>query len=147
MATKYVNETNAGKSISAYVILNKKGKCVGKVTAYFGESSVLVNVFSDIDGFQSARKSGYGYDKFTAALDGLKMDGVELYDHSSRADATDRALKAIKKMSHTLAIEYAEKRGMRVANWDNDKKQYTSVFMEGGLDRLKSFGYKVIQAI
>ena len=70
--TKYVTDTKAGKSLSAYVILNKKGQHVATVRAHFSDGGTcLVNVHCDKDGFQRATAGGYGYDKFTAALSGL----------------------------------------------------------------------------
>lgn len=80
--TKYVSDTSAAKSVSAYIILNRKGEHVATVKAYFGNGgSCLVNVHDDKAGFQYARASGYGYDKFTAALRGLTIDGHKLTDH------------------------------------------------------------------
>lgn len=104
---RYVSDTSAGKAISAYVILNKRGEYVAKVTMHHA-SSCLVNVFqsgkalerseaaamralgklpADGLGFQFGRASGYGYDKATAALSGLYIDGHKLTDHCSRDGA------------------------------------------------------------
>lgn len=81
MGNIYVLETAAAKAISAYVVLNRKGENVAIIRAHFGNSRVLVNVHDNKAGFQHGTASGYGYDKFTAALRGLTIDGHELSDH------------------------------------------------------------------
>ena len=86
--TTYVSETPSGKEISAYVIL-KNGKHIATVRVRRTNLTCLVNIFNfgDINnssksyGFQSAKASGGGYDKFAAALDGMFIDGNELTDH------------------------------------------------------------------
>lgn len=86
--SKFVSDTAAGKSLSAYVILNPKGQHVATVKAHFSNAGVcLVNVHCTRDGFQYARASGYGYDKFTAALSGLTIDGHKMSDHCSKDGA------------------------------------------------------------
>ena len=71
--SKYVRETAAGKSISAYVIM-KGARHVATVQAHFSNGGrCLVNVWhTDGREMQHASAGGYGYDKFTAALSGLK---------------------------------------------------------------------------
>lgn len=102
-----VRETSAGKAISAYVILNRKGDKVAIVQAFHGNATT-VNIWQDSESakrchaaalkggyklpapsrydetgfqFQEARASGYGYDKFTSSLGGLWIDGLRLADH------------------------------------------------------------------
>ena len=79
--TNYVSDTAAGKAISAWIILNRKGEQVATVRAHYGNSRVLVNVHDSKAGFQHASASGYGYDKFTAALRNLTIDGHAMSDH------------------------------------------------------------------
>lgn len=79
--TNYVSDKAAVKSVSAYVILSPKGKHVATVKAHWGDSTCLVNVHDDLAGFQYARASGGGYDKFTSALSGLTIDGHKMSDH------------------------------------------------------------------
>jgi len=145
---KYVADTTGGKSISAYIVLNKKGDYVAKVTAFYSNGGTcLVNVFSDLDGFQYATARGGGYDKFTSALAGMQIDGIRLFDHCGRTEGT----KALQDKLPRLSLEVAQKRaanmGASLANYDSGKGHYTSVYMDSGLDRLKAFGYRVIQAI
>ena len=37
--------------------------------------------------------------------------------------------------------------GASFYNWSADGHRYTSIYYKGGLDRLESFGFKVIQVI
>ncbi len=46
-----------------------------------------MNVHDDKAGFQSAKASGWGYDKLTSALSGLTIDGHELTNHCERDGA------------------------------------------------------------
>lgn len=80
--SKYVNDTASGKSVTAYVVLNKKGAHVATVRAVWSKSGVcLVNVHDDAAGFQHAKAGGGGYDKFTACLNNMTIDGHKLSDH------------------------------------------------------------------
>lgn len=48
---KFARDTNAGKSISAYIVLDKKGRHVATVNAYFPDSGgCTVDVWNHIDG-------------------------------------------------------------------------------------------------
>jgi len=116
MASKYVNDTNAGKSISAYVILNRKGVHVATVKAFHG-NSCLVNVHDFNGEFQHATASGYGYDKFTAALSGMTIDGHEMSNHASH----DGAPK-IPKGRKTYPLDYKPKKGYSLANYTKVSK-------------------------
>ena len=116
MASKYVTETKAAKSLSAFVIL-KKGVQVAQVTAHLSDGgTVLVNVHNigdkaneacvkasktdlkgkhayEVFGFQSGSAGGGGYDKFTAALRGLWIDGHCMSDHCGRSSQTEKMFK------------------------------------------------------
>lgn len=148
MSTKYVRDTKAAGQISAYVILRADGTEVATVNAYFGASgSVLVNIFNygannpdaEHKGFQYARASGYGYDKFTAALGGLSVDGHALADHA--CVRLDPPAGGVWPKDATPAL------GHKFANYNTEKGGYTSCFQIEGLDYLRAFGYRVIQAI
>ncbi len=123
---KDVTDTSAGKSIAAFVIM-KGERHAANVTAYYSESAVYVNV----DNFDPANDnipldrlygsaSGYGYDKFTAALKGMKVDGI----------------KAVKGMP-----------GVWPANWSDELQDYASYYYAVGLDRLAALGYRVIKVL
>ena len=160
MASKYVSETKAGQSVSAYVIL-KNGKDIATVRAHFSDGgSVLVNVFnygatnSDHESkpFQHARAGGYGYDKFTAALSGMTIDGITMCNHSNRADSEYKCDKTGKPRGKKLPpdVSGANWRRFDGKGWheDGDKSgDFTSWYIEPGLRRLEKRGYTVIQAI
>lgn len=166
---KQVRETSAAKSISAWVIL-KKGKEIATVHAYYG-NTVMVDVWDagpNSTGPQQGRASGYGYDKQTAALAGLTIGHVRMYDHSEQDDTTRKLLKQYHKALDNWSpndtctrIELdemwrnkIEKLGMRFANHEKATLptgetyyRYGSLYYESGLDRLGLMGFTVIRAI
>lgn len=111
--SKYISDTAAGKSISAYVILNPKGKHVATVRAHFSNSGVcLVNVHDFNGEFQHAKAGGYGYDKFSSALSGMTVDGHTMSDHSSTSGAPKPP-----KGRKTFPRDYKPRKGYSLANW------------------------------
>lgn len=113
MANKYVTDTKAGKSLSAYIVLNKKGEHIATVRAHYSDSGVcLVNVHDDKAGFQHATAGGYGYDKFTAALSGMTIDGHKMSNHCS----TEKAPKPPKGRV-TFPHGFKVPKGYSLANW------------------------------
>jgi len=159
--SKYVTDTAAGKSISAYIVL-KNGKEIATVRAYFSNGGAcLVNVYS-MNGseFQHKRTGGYGYDKFTAALSGLVIDGVTLNDHCGHNEQSEKMFKAYRKACAAQGGEIAyagefqkawnkkaAKIGAHFANWNRETTGFSSLHLASGLDRLRALGYTVIQAI
>ncbi|EPX9606381.1 hypothetical protein ACW6G5_004691 [Pseudomonas aeruginosa] len=215
---KQVRSTNAGHSISAWVILNSKGEHVATVNAHYSNGGrVSVDVWNigdkatrrsydsamlplapearaaamakaerdalkkrdwlkpedapgyaayDLFGLQQSSAGGYGYDKLAAALSGLVIDGHTIADHCGRVPEKEKARAALFTQyckfhdysgERTRAAEKgwdrahwakrASKIGASFANWDSDKGRYTSLHFEGGLRRLETLGYRVIQAI
>lgn len=171
-----VTDTKAGRSISAYIILNKRDQHVATVQAHFADSgNVSVNVF-DMTGkrdTQYGSASGGGYDKFTAALAGLVIDGHTMADHCGTvpevAEERARIMKSyVRQVKEVLAVSVdpddADTRaalrcvldrhnkrvvriGARFANYMREEYRYSSLYFEAGLDRLQALGYRVIQAI
>jgi hypothetical protein len=80
---KYVRETKAGRSIAAWIVTNGRGELVANIQAHFSDSGgVTVNAWDmATDGVQIGRATGYGYDKLTAALAGMKIGGHTLSNH------------------------------------------------------------------
>lgn len=166
---KQVRETSAGKSISAYVILNKKCKEIASVHAHYSDNGVcLVDVWDFSRGeLQQARAGGGGYDKFTACLMGLTIDGIKLTDNCGTDKRTEKILKQYidGKITAEEATKKANRIGARFANYrtffngiprdsfegDQEKAEvthrWTSLYLEPGLDKLTALGYTVIQAI
>ena len=157
---KYVSETKAGKSVSAWIIL-KRHRHIATVQASFSDGGTcLVNVFNYGDknksaalNCQSGRAGGYGYDKLTAALSGLEIDGHKLTNHCE-------GRKEPPKETGVFPKDFKAPAGWHMANWtsqkwegDNrvdlpdDKQGYSSCYRESGLKYLSAIGYTVIQAI
>lgn len=143
---KRIYETNAGKSISAYVILNKKGQHVATVRAHFGNSVVMVETAntglskSYEDGrLQQGRAGGSGYDKFAAALAGHTIDGHVISDHCGMTAKTPKA--------GGWPRDFKEPKGWHLANYNKETGLYRSLIKSAGLRYLQERGYQVIQAI
>lgn len=111
---------------------------------------------------QQGAADGGGYDKFTAALSGLWIDGYRIADHCGHNDQTERLQKRYRKALAQCTTEaeardvnrqYEEKArriGARFANFcrrDDGLPGWGSLFLESGLDRLQAMGYTVINAI
>ena len=105
--------------------------------------------------FQQGRASGYGYDRETAALSGLTIDGHELCDHCG-------AYKKPPKGLDYFPEDYKAPKGYELANWlrraryvenlgyvDDETKPrgWGSCFKRSGLSYLEALGYRVIRAI
>lgn len=119
MATKYVSDTKAGKSVAAYVILNPKGKHIATVKAHWSDSGVcLVNVHDFNGEFQHATAGGYGYDKFVSALSGMTIDGHAMSNHASNEGAPKPP-----KGRKTFPSDYKPKKGYSLANWTRISKE------------------------
>lgn len=160
--TKQVRETAAGKSLSVYVILNKKGAHVATVQAHFSNGGVCtVDVWNTGDsrtdyGLTQGRAGGYGYDKFTAALSNLVIDGHEMTDHcASRLSPpkgrttwpSDAKAPTGYRFANFQTFTYG-KDGERVPlGVESPAYGYTSCYRESGLGYLKALGYRVIQAL
>lgn len=146
MATKYVNDTKAGKSISAYVVLNPEGKEVAVVHVHYSDSGVcLVNVFDygpNGKGFQQRTRRGYGYDKFTAALAGMTIDGHVMSDHGHTGLPFPEGFDYFPE-------GFAAPAGYELANYryDHVDRGWRSCHRLAGLAYLRALNYNVIQAI
>lgn len=150
---KYVRDTAAGKSISATVIM-RGTRHVATIQAHYANSGgVRVDVWQTdqralercaaaharafgpgalADDFkhQQGHASGYGYDKYAAALRGILIDGIRMADHCGREGKTDRLLKRYHNdiaacsggpACQEIAKAYeakAAKMGAQFANWE-----------------------------
>lgn len=149
---KYVSDTQAGRAISAWVILNKRNQHVATVQAHFG-SVITVNVFnhppSKTPGEAAGRAGGYGYDKLTAALAGLVVDGHKLSNHcgENRPGLYDGKTPAPKGWQYANWTSWEwDGSGNRV-DLPSEKQGYTDCYRISGLEYLSAIGYQVIKAI
>jgi len=101
--------------------------------------------------FQHGKAGGYGYDKYTAALSHLWIDGIRLSDHCGEQLKPPKGAKVFPR-------DYAAPKGYRLANFVSAKncesrglppetEGYTSCHRDSGLDYLKAIGYQIIEAI
>lgn len=122
----------------------------------------------DLFGLQQGSAGGYGYDKFAAALRGLWVDGHQMADHCGQSDTSRRLLanyeRACRKFEtrtpkgQGVSLGYALPEGFQ-KTWDQKARKigarftnynggrYRSLYLETGLKRLETLGYRVIQAI
>lgn len=110
-------------NISAYVILNSNRVHVATVQVWHG-NTVQVDVWhGDGTELQQGKAGGYGYDKFTAALRGMKIDGHIMYDHCGQSEDSKKMIKAYISASAKPGFEpkkweaRAKKKGYQFANW------------------------------
>lgn len=142
--SKYVTDTKAGKSVSAWIILNPEGKQVAKVQACWSDAGVcLVNVFNwgvdeEEHDFQYARASGYGYDKLNQCLSGMFIDGHELSNHCGVSLPTPEG-----GFDHNTKCP----KGYMFSNYNQKNNSWSSCYKKPGLDYLSGIGYTVFQAI
>lgn len=142
----------------------KKAGYAKVLTAYpkdgSGRMSVyVVDCFGDMCTTQRGQAGGYGYDKFTAALSGLTIDGHVLSDHSSHDVIADKLLnkygRTILAGKGTKAIEASIRaKGYNLTNWStlggyqpNMWKGYQSCYKQPALGYLSALGYKIINVI
>ena len=159
---KQVRETNAFKSISAYYIYNPKTGQRAQVEAHWSNGGVCRVDVWQFDGaglVHQGRAGGYGYDKFAAALSGAVIYGVKIFDHCGQDEVSKKLLAEYMQASYKsdnnedmakLTEKYKNKLakiGASFANFSTDGHRYTSVYYKSGLERLESFGFKVIQVV
>lgn len=78
---KQVRHTKAGESIAAFLVF-KECTEVACIQAYYADSGgVWVDVYTNNMLSHQGRAAGWGYDKFTAALEGAVINGIKLEDH------------------------------------------------------------------
>lgn len=148
---KKVTDSKAGQSISAFVVIDPKGKLVARVHAHYGDSGrVQVDCYDwgkSGKGLQQGSAGGGGYDKFAAAFRGMVIDGHVMMDHSSTDDESKAVLDRYQSGELTEQNVRDQYPWMSLVNWSTEEGRYTSLYVEPGLDQLKRRGYIVVQAI
>lgn len=136
-----VRETKAGRAIGAFVIFNRIGQHVATVQAHYGNSRVNVDIWhTDGAPLQQSSASGYGYDKFTAAISGLTIDGHSMTDHCGEQRKPPRGKKCWQRGARIP-------KGYSFANWSAELNGWRNCYREAGLSYLTAIGCTVIRAI
>lgn len=112
-------------------------------------------VAHDLFAMQSGRASGYGYDKATAALSGIIIDGHTMANHCGHVPEDERArarlFAAYEKSAdsdYTTWRDKAKRIGCRFANYGHGKDgRASSLYFDSGTERLSALGYHIISAI
>ena len=153
-----MQDHTAFQRVASFTIIHPKKKGYAIVNVAYpapghGErplSVFVIDAFGDTRTCQMGKAGGYGYDKLTAALSGLVIDGHTLADHSH----TDKTCKILVKRAKGKTYDECRailKRypGYSFANWGfrDDGEGPSSCYKEPGLDYLRALGYSVIQAI
>lgn len=158
------------KTFSAWVICNPKGQHVATVQACWTKNGMCyVDVWNSslsktqTDGPQQGKASGYGYDKFAAALRNMMIDGHKMFDHCGQDEKSEKLLAQYKSEFSKLGSPTreavkdfdakwrakVEKFGMRFANYhqEGEHYRYSSLYYDQGFSRLGMMGYEIIQAL
>ena len=151
--SKQVRETAAGQSISASVILNKKGEHVATVQAHYSSAGrVSVDVWStsvgldgmckradlwaklpagkdykssafDLWSLQQGSAGGYGYDKHAAALAGLIIDGHTIADHCGQVPEAEKSRASLLRAYRRAVVGNAVKTPEARDGWQQKAKR------------------------
>lgn len=92
--------------------------------------------------YQAAQAGGGGYDKFTAALAGMYIDGAAMGNHCSRRGAPRKP-----KGSSVYPDGFKPPAGYRLANYSSAAGGWSDCYRDSGLDYLEARGYVIIRAI
>lgn len=143
---KPVRETKEGKSISVYVILDKKYNLIANV--WIHHSFNAKGHLKRVDVLEWGAKGGFNQYKgqtLNRALHLAVIAGVRLYDDAEPGAGPNEVLIKYRRAKTDEAkariVKNAEKSGYVFCN-GNERCYYI-----GGLRRLESFGYKVIEAM
>ncbi len=117
----------------------------GRLTVY------VVDAFGETRTCERGQASGFGYDKVTAALRGLSVDGVKFTDHCG-SDEKSNAWLAEYRAAHGADPELCKRiegsaraDGYNFANWTDSG--WSSCYRESGMDILRAMGYRIIKGI
>ena len=145
--------THPKKSGHARILCAYPKDGAGRLTVY------IVDGFGDRFTTQKGTAVGCGYDKFTAALSNMTIDGHNLTDHCGQDETSEKLLKAYGKArlageDGQKVVDKARKLGYSFPNWTsgggyqpNAWTGYQSCYREPGLDYLRALGYQVIDVL
>lgn len=182
-----IRDKIAGRAISAYVVL-KGARKVATVHVHHGSGGgVQVDIWQENEAaersraallkaggklppkpgeymealsLQQARAGGYGYDKVTACLSGMWIDGHKLTNRCGESLKKPRGKKYFPQgfkapRGYRLAnyATFQESTGARVDPWRPGTSEgpsmsgYADCYRLPGLDYLAAIGYRVIQVL
>lgn len=145
--------THPKKSGHARILCAYPEQRAGRLTVY------IVDGFGERFTTQKGTAGGYGYDKLTAALSSMTIDGHSLTDHCGQDETSAKLLKAYGKARKDgedgkKVEDKARKAGYSFTNWTsvggyqpNDWDGYQSCYREPGLDYLRAIGYQVLDIL
>lgn len=148
-------EAGAWKRASAYVVLSPTGEHVGSIkVAHPADGAGRMRVYvadwtrdrpadvdwADFTRWQAGAATGYGYDKFTAAIAGLTVAGFTFADHAS-----PERPPYPEGLDHYPA-GFVPPPLFRMANPRGDGG-WASCYRVAGLDGIREAGFTVIQAL
>lgn len=101
-------------------------------------AKTLAKMGRDGDGYvQHGSAGGCGYDKLTAALSGMVIDGHKLTDHCGENKKPPKGAKVWPRNAKAP-------RGYAFANYDSKANGYGSCYRQPGLRYLQDLGYTVV---
>ena len=155
--TIYEQHDAAFRHVNAYVIMRGRERVGTVAIKYPRDGAGRLWAYVHFLGMPMVRgyAGGYGYDKKTAALSGLIIDGHTLANHCGGVPEDEkkreRLLREYAKNHATRDYDYWRKRAERIgaswANYDRESGRYRDLYFRAGLDRLSDLGYSVIFAI
>jgi hypothetical protein len=166
---KQARDFAAFRSVSAWIVLRADGTEIATVHAHHGDMRTTVTVYNygpgnDTADPQTRNAGGIGYDRTTAAMAGLWIDGHMLTDHCDHRARIETPRGGWPRGSEAPP-------GFDFANWsrfdsdgnvspffpgegltrkehfDRTTEGWASCYREPGLRVLKALGYRVIQAV
>lgn len=144
---KHARDYAPFKNVSAYVVFRPNWEQVATIHVYFGNSNCVVTIYAkgadNPDNYpkpaQVGSAGGYGYDKLTAALSGLTVDGIELTDHCGER-------LPLPEDKEVFPRDFEPPKGYSLANYSSELGGWRDCYRLSGLKYLKAIGYHVIQA-
>lgn len=138
---KAIFELSQYQGLSIYTVHNIAGQLVARVIFHSTEQRTQADVYDLLYTGQVLRQGsarGGGYDRRTAALSGLSIDGQKLTDHCE-------VRKDLPEGQAFWASGDESPAGYRFANYDKDRNGFRDCYRMSGLDYLKDVGYQVVQ--
>ena len=154
MANKYDTHAAHMAQNRVYVITHPKKTGHAEIIVKFPKDGAgrlkvsLRDCFGETCEFSTGYAGGWGYDKETAAISGLVVDGHTITDHCAQDATSEKLLNAYAKVfGDALRCENVERaaksQGYSFTNWESGKG-WASCYKVSGLDYLRALGYRII---